>query len=358
MKFFYFIFYFSFSIACGAQNITAYTDYLQKFYVVDAARVQKLEHLPVKSFKVSDDYLAYEDNVNNFKVYDNGEKTQLEGLVNNYAVYKGMVVYETAGVIKVYSKGKKIVLATKVVNYKAADNIAAFVDVYDRAFKVFTDTIHTLETHSDVNVVVGYQVAPGTLVYVDVQQNFYYYANGEKQLIAEYFEGNYHVGENIVAYTDNYDYTFKAFYKEEEVELDSQFPANFKMGKNMVAWVANDGTFSVFYDGEITELASFAPSYYKLKDDLLTYKQNGYFFLFYKGQRIEVEPFIPEKYLIDNQTLVYKDQSGYIKAFIKGKFVEITRQPNTSLKLNGDAIYYIVNGNKPRVWFKGEELEF
>ncbi|MBL4651937.1 MAG: hypothetical protein JKY53_03590 [Flavobacteriales bacterium] len=349
----------------SGQSITTYTDYLQKFYVFDNYKIQKLEHLPIKSVKVSDDYLAYEDNVNNFNVYYNGKNTQLEGLVNSYSVYKGMIIYETAGIIWAYTKGEKLVLSTRTISYKAADNIVAFIDVYDRAFKIFTDTIHVLETHTVETVVESYFIAPNTLAYIDAQQNFYYYANGEKHLVAEYFEGNYRedvisyrVGENIIAYVDNYDYTFKTYYNEESNELDSQLPASFKMGKNMVAWVANDGTFSVFYDGEITELASYPPSIYTIKDDILTYVQNGYFYLFYKGKKIEVEPFVPSTYYKDNHTLVYIDQTGYVKAYIDGKFIEITRQPNTDFKLNGNVIYYTVNQNEPRIWFKGEELEF
>lgn len=346
------------ALSSAAQNLTSYTDYLQKFYVFDNARVQKLEHLPIESSSTSDDYLAYVDNAGNFKVYQKRYSKQLEGVVDNYTAYKGQVVYETAGVIKAFANGYRTVLSARVISYKAADNITAFIDVYDRAFKVFIDTVYVLEQHTDDNVVASYHVAPNTMAYVDVQQNFYYYQNKERQVISEYFEGDYRVGENIVAFNDNYDYTFKAYYKEENIELDTQFPSNFRMGRNMVAWVAQDGTFSVFYDGEITELASYSPSTYQIKDDILVYRQNGYLFLFYKGKIIEVEPFQPTTYFMDNQTLVYIDQQGYIKAYIDGKFVEITRQPNEGLKLCGNTIYYTVNSNEPRVWFNGEELEF
>ncbi|MDA9564182.1 hypothetical protein N9R81_05875 [Flavobacteriales bacterium] len=350
---------FALHAVCGiSQNLTSYTDYLQKFYVFDNARVQKLEHLPIVSSSTSDDYLAYVDNAGNFKVYQKGYSKQLEGVVDNYTAYKGQVVYETAGVIKAFANGQRNVLAARVVSYKAEDNITAFVDIYDRAFKVFIDTIYVLEQHADDNVVESYNIAPNTMAYVDAQQNFYYYQNKEKKTISEYFEGDYSVGENIVAYEDNYDYTFQTYYKGESIELDSQFPSHFKMGRNMVAWVAQDGTFSVFYDGEITELASYAPSTYQLKDDMLVYRQNGYLYLFYKGKIIEVEPFLPTTYYLDNQTLVYLDQQGYIKAYIDGNFVEITRQPNEDLKLHGNTIFYTVNSNEPRVWFNGEELEF
>ena len=342
-----------------SQNISSYTDYLQKFYVVDNGRPIKLEHLPITSVKTSDDYLAYEDNVKNFKVYFKGESIQLAGFVDRYTANKGVVIYEASGVLKAFSNGENYLLSPIMKNYKSADNIVAYVDEYDRAFKVFTDTIYTLENLNGANKTIGYQVAPNTLAYVDEQSNLYYYQNGKKQLVLEYFEnGGYRVGENIVAFIDSYDYTFKTYYKDEIMELDTRYPQSYKMGKNMLAWIAKDGTFSVFYDGEVTELASYSPMRYALKDDVLTYEQNGYLYMFYKGEVLEIETYIPEAYFVDNQTLVYFDQTGYVKAYIAGKFVEITRQVNTGLKLNGDAIYYTVNQNEPRVWFKGRELEF
>ena len=344
---------------CLAQNISSYTDYLQKFYVVDNGRPIKLEHLPITSAKTSDDYLAYEDNVKNFKIYFKGESVQLAGFIDKYTTNKGVVVYEASGVLKAFSKGENYVLSPIIKNYKSADNIVAYIDEYDRAFKVFTDTIYTLENLNGANKTIGYQVAPNTLAYVDEQSNLYYYQNGKKQLVLEYFENRgYRVGENIMAFIDSYDYTFKTYYKDEMIELDTQYPQSYRMGKNMLAWIAKDGTFSVFYDGKIKELASYSPTRYALKDDILTYEQNGYLYMLYKGEVIEIETYVPEVYFVDNQTLVYVDQTGYVKAYIAGKFVEITRQVNTGLKLNGDAIYYTVNQNEPRVWFKGRELEF
>jgi len=54
-----------------AQHLAIYNDYLDKVQLFNAGNFEEIEHLPLKSYQIGNNAVAYEDNSGSFKVYYN-----------------------------------------------------------------------------------------------------------------------------------------------------------------------------------------------------------------------------------------------------------------------------------------------
>jgi len=70
----------------GAQNISFFNDYLNNVEVFTAGNTKQIEHLPLKSYSVSNNMLAYEDNSGNFKIYHNHYLHQISSFTSSYVI--------------------------------------------------------------------------------------------------------------------------------------------------------------------------------------------------------------------------------------------------------------------------------
>src|SRR5688572_17426516 len=71
------VLFFILSTICSVSSLAqlaAYTDYRGYFHVFDKGVYHQLEYLPVKSYKVGGNAVAYVDNTNELQIYYNGEK--------------------------------------------------------------------------------------------------------------------------------------------------------------------------------------------------------------------------------------------------------------------------------------------
>src|SRR3954470_10144771 len=84
-----------------AQEITATTDNRDYLSVFDRGLTHQLEYLPVKSYKIGGNSIAYIDHKTDFKIYYDGQTFQLMnaadfwyGMTNNLTAFKvGDVLY-------------------------------------------------------------------------------------------------------------------------------------------------------------------------------------------------------------------------------------------------------------------------
>ena len=70
-------------LSVEAQNIAAFSDYQNKFYVFDDGNTRQLEYQPVLSYEIGDKCIGYETNGNHFKVYNNHIDYDLTSMVHS-----------------------------------------------------------------------------------------------------------------------------------------------------------------------------------------------------------------------------------------------------------------------------------
>ena len=356
----FFLFFLAASTSFG-QSLNAFSDYLGYFYVFSNGAFTKLEHQPIRSFRVGMNQMAYNDNTGNFKVFEKGRAVKLQdAFVEIYEPSDDLLFYVMGPQLRVYDNGERKMLSASTTHYAFNDSIGMWYDDITHRLRVYyegesMDVIDGLLEDPVRNIKAGNNIA----AWIDPRDYFKAYYHGE---VFELNFGdtsiNYRVGRDIVAYYLPQYQTFQALYKGELIEIADFEPENFKTGNEMVAYVDNVGEFNVFYKGEIRQVSAYEPDWYKVRDDLIVYSELGHFKAFYEGNIYELElNFVPESFQFNHGSIAYLDQQGRVKVFVKGKAQVLTTELVTEFLLGVDAISYRLGNNTYKVYYQGEIYE-
>lgn len=348
MKFCLILFFMATAISNKAQNLAAFSDYKNYFFVFDSGKITQAEYNPVKSFQVGGNAIAYMDNTSNFKVYYMGEKIELDiGYVTKYFATDNLVVFASGQKLNVFDSGKTTLLTYYAESYNVTDSIVSFYDLPSKSFRVYyKGRISMLEDALDEPPVKNFKTGDNILAYLNHVNEFKIFYRGVSftQLTVDE-QLPYEAGKNIVAYYDE-NSGFKVFYKGNTYDLEGFAPKSMTGGDDMMAYVAQTGEFKVFYDGKQTTLASFEPTYYKVEDSIIVYTDLNYFKVFYKGKTYTIENYIPSDFHIDFNTIAYLDQQGRLKAFYNGQIITVANEKINEFELYRNVITYkIINNN-------------
>ena len=109
-----------------SQELAAYHDYRDYFYVFDEGHHQMIEHHPVKSFKIARTGIAYVADNQSLKWYSQGDTREISSLVEDYEVTENLLVYSFGQNLFVFDGEKKYPLSMNCTNYKADSGIVAY----------------------------------------------------------------------------------------------------------------------------------------------------------------------------------------------------------------------------------------
>ena len=122
----------------NAQNLTAYHDYREYFYVFDNGLTKLLEYLPVQSYQIGGNAIAYIDNSYNLKVYSKGMVTKLDIVPDiKYFATDHLVAYMAAAQLYVFDNSRIKTLSNWVDYYAVGDSLIAFFDQFNQSFQVY-----------------------------------------------------------------------------------------------------------------------------------------------------------------------------------------------------------------------------
>src|SRR6056297_3238313 len=100
--FLFFLLTLAFSDNLKSQDLAAFTNFRDNFYVFDDGQFIKLEHLPVESYKVGKWAVAYQNNNGALMVYVHGQKHKLTEVVEDYELTESLLVYHYGSNLFVY----------------------------------------------------------------------------------------------------------------------------------------------------------------------------------------------------------------------------------------------------------------
>lgn len=338
----------AFSFPFAAQNMAAYSDYKNYFFVFDDGAATELEYLPVKSSRVGGNAVAYVDNNGNFKVFNKGKITTLsETTVSNYVASDYLVSYSSYQFLYVFDNGRDIQLSKYAVpSYSTGDSVVAFLDSRAYALKVYYNgNITSLEEGSDPPV-LNFVVGDNVVAYINYLNEFKVFYRGKSIKLATVSRSlPYKAGKDILAYYND-NYGFSIFHKWLIYDMEKFQPKSFAVGDGMAAYVTPNEEFKVFYDGKMKLLGSFEPTFYNVSDSLVVYNDAQKFKVFYKGTVYTLENFIPTEYYLDLSTIAYLDQQGRLKTFHSGKTEMVTHSAVDEFHLYRNVISYrVLNRN-------------
>ena len=343
------------------QDLGAYTDYRDRFYIFDHGKSTKVEDLLVQSFKIGGECVLYINSQGNLKLYDNGLVTKLEaGGVNQYYATDHLAAYSIYEKLKVVEDGNAITLSTRCPVYQVQDSLIVYYDKNLESLRVYYDR-ESIDIESGM---VGIPIdnlksSDNIVAYISSRtKDFKIYYKGENHTILQYVQGlSFKAGKDIVAFINSIDNTFRVFYKGKIIQLEDFPPKSYKMGDGFVAYVDDMNLFKVFFNGEIIEVASYTPDAYYAEDSLLLFTEHEYFKVFYQGQVYEVEGFIPKNFKLDWNTVAYLDNSNRIWLFTKGERKYLVNELINSFEIYRDLIIMNVRVNRNMLYYKGEFIE-
>ena len=263
------------SAKLNSQSLTAYTDQRGYFNVFDNGNTTVLEYNLPKSFQIGGACIAYQDFNSNFKVYYNGEVITLYGgPVNSYKVTHNLVVYNIAGQIRVFDRGKEKVLSVYPGDYEVGDSLVGFYDNTYKAFYVYYNhDMFTLESNVINSPLVSFKASNNTLAYINNQREFKVFWNGGAEKIFTLSPGmdlDYQTGSNIVAFLNSPANSLGVYYKGNTYNVSTIPVKSYKAADDMVAYEDQNGLHA-FYAGKNFDLCSSYEYSYDISDSVMVY---------------------------------------------------------------------------------------
>lgn len=356
MKYLLFFFGLLFFYSASSQDLAIYTDYLDKVQLFDNGKFREIEHLPLKSYQIGNNSLAYEDNSENFKIYYKDYIFNINSFVTDYKVTDNLVAYNMNKQLNVFDKGKKEMLALITGRFEAGDDLIAFFDQQDEIFKVYyKGNVINLDDALASDEITEFSTGENTLVYLDSENYLNIFYNGEiYELLYKERAKSYKTGRDIVAFVESPMNHFQVFYKGEFYQLEQFEPQSYKIGDGFVAYIDSNDYLKIFINGEIKTVSFDAPGMYKTEDNLLIYTVQGYFKVYWNNQTYTLENYIPSNYVYDMDVIAYEDEQGYLKVFDRGNTQTISYENITTLKCHGHTVYYSYGVKSNEIYYHGE----
>lgn len=340
------------AVSATAQNLNAYSDYRGYFFVFDSGTLQQLEHQPVRSFKTSVTYVAYEDNSGVLKVYYNGSKIVLDrGFNGTYDVTDYLVVYNTGGVLRAFDRGKSYDLTYRTGTYLASDNLVAFRDANYLLLKVYSEGEQLELENLTLGEVQQFKAGDNTLAFVTYNSRFRIYYEGQMHDVDEFPPVSFACGKDVVAYVDASNGMFKGFINGKSYKLDEFEPLSYKVADSLIAFVSRDGNFKIVTGKTVKDVEPYTPDLYVADDRVVIYARNNFFYAFVNGTSYELEPFIPVSYKTDGDKIAWLDQGNKIKWLNKGEVEVVTYEGSKDFELTGNTIRFKDNSGQTRIYW-------
>lgn len=342
--------------ASVSQEIGAYHDFRDHFYVFDGGKIEQLEHIPVTDFKIGNDYLVYVDGQNVLKMYQFGKVEELSSYVTQYHISDYLFAYGNNAQLVVYENGKSHQVSVNYSSVRLGDSLAVFYDRHHKQLRAFyNDSIHILEDALVNEPIRSFQVGDNICAFVGNDNFLKVFYHGQlTNLVIIYERPFYKVARNLVAYIDPADNSFNCFYKNNIYHLSDYKPLSYKVHDDKIVFVDYSGYFKIFSDGELYEISSFEPEQYELTEDLVAFLENGYFYVYYNQQVISLENYLPSLYLMDQNIMCYTDINGYLKVFFDGQQQIISYEKAKSLDIYNQVIVYKIGVNTSKIFYRGE----
>jgi hypothetical protein len=350
----------SISYAAGfSQNLAAFNDNMDHFWVFDRGQIKQLEDLKVTDFSVGGTCMLYKDNRNHLKMYYNGEVTELEvNNISDFVALDYLAVYSYAGIIRIIENGAVKTINTHSLKYIAEDSLVAFYDdVQSFLAAYYRDKIYRLEDGLVGQEPSAFRCGDNIIAYISTRTGDFnvFYQGNTYNLESFVSENTFKAGKDVVAYVNDADQKFKVFYRGETRVIEDFPPISFKTGDGIVAYVDNTERFKLFMEGEVIDLSSSMPGFYDVENQLVVFEEQGYFKTWYKNRLYELENYIPAKWKAQWNTIVYLDQNRNIRIFRDGENKVLTYDIVEDLELNRDIIIVNKGLNNYNIYYNGKK---
>lgn len=344
-----------FRVATSAQHVTAYTDNRGNLQVFDKGFFRQLEYLPVTSYKIGGNSIAYIDHKNDFKIYYDGQTIPLLNAADFfYYVTNHLTVFRVGNVLYVFDKGEKKTLCYYSSMIAANDSIVTYFDESQSSLNIYYNGAIAKAEDAFISKPKAIKTGANLVAWINQSNYFNVFYRGQLIELDNIAPVQFEAGRDIVAYIDDYEQKFRLFYKGDTAIVESFIPDSFKVGFGIMAYVDNLGNFNIFHDGATTKVLSDRPDFFTVKGNVVVYSYNNTFNIFYDGKSYTLQNASPVEFEVGNEGIAWIDPSRRLLLFHKGKTYTVSYEIINKFNLNGDVLKYEVGVNTVNVFYNGK----
>jgi hypothetical protein len=324
-----------------AQGVFPYVDFNNFFKVFDNGNFTQLEHNIVSDIFYGDELVAYNNSQRDFKVYHKG-RAQL--LTNQNVTYKAsdhLLAWNIGPIINYFEDGKPHVITSFGGSYEVTDSLIVYQDTrYNTVNAIYKGkTIQLYQTTGDLHMpdAIGDNIIAfrdnGNLVKVFWRGQIYELGvySGSTQKI------EFVAGTDILAFNDPSTRTFAVFENGEFLDVEDIFVNKVKACRGFVVYEDVQGNLRYYGKGDRKELASFY-QFWDAKDDVVFWGEANSAFTLVNGERRQVVNYVPKDWALKNDVIAFRSNLGGVSGFVQGKLKDITNLTNTEYFINGHLI--------------------
>ncbi len=338
-----------------SQNLAIFSDYLNHVFIFDDGEIKHVEHLPVRSYKVGNNAIAYEDNAGTFKIYHNNYLHTASNFVSEYIVTNNLIAFRMNKQLSVFDNGSIRTLGISAPHWTVNEDVVVWYDDLDKKLNAYyQEEIFELDDALAAQEISEFQAGKNLIVYTDTRNNVNIFYKGE--IFDVFFKDrkkSIKAGKDIAAFVEDPMNNFQVFYKGEFIEIESFEPLSYLVSDEFVVYEDHSNYLKIFSDYEVTTISFYSPNFYEAKDQLVVYGVQNYFKVYYNGNEYTLENFIPEKYFFNNNVVVYLDQHGNLKYFQDGKTEIISYESLTDFELQGNCVKYSFGVRSENIYSNG-----
>jgi hypothetical protein len=252
--------------------------------IIDGNEETKLSNF-VGDYAVGDSIVLFFDKIKNvLQAYNNGKIHDLENNLSvetftDFKVSDNIIAYQNfMSQFKIFYNSQMEVLETQPVkDYQIGRNTVAYIDVNGQ-FKIWHKGVITIV---DAFAPKSFQVGDDLVAFVGNDGYFKIFYNGEINTIG-FFNRKYKVSDFIVAYEDGNSY-FKVFDKGETHAVDNYYPMGMISQYNSLAYIDRSNTLRLYQNGTVKNVTNLPSNLddVTLNYDVLGYKIGNNMFRFY-----------------------------------------------------------------------------
>lgn len=340
-----------------AQDVTAFLDFMDRLHVFDRGTTTQIEPQKPRTLHFGGNKVVYSDVREDLKVYDKGRTVVIDRASGITPVVTDHIIgFEVAGILKIHDDRTRV-LCPNVGKYVIEDSLVAFKDEVNQVVNLYYrgNTVK-LEDQLAGNAVVEWKAGDNVLAWVSAYDRlFKVFYRGQIYELADLVTGmDYQCGLDLVAYRDPYDHTFKAFHQGTIYDLEDIMPQRYEVGKGVMAWLDRTGSLKVFEGGRVHTAMTFEPQRWTVVDSLLVIEDQSFFNVFSNGKLHTLERMVPQQWQASWGALAYVDVDRVLRYWRDGRSdVIIGATALQEYQLDRGIVRVRVNNNTWRVWWNG-----
>lgn len=301
--------------------------------------IRQLEYLPVKSFQVGDNLLAYIDNKGDVKVFQGEQVITLAGIANNYTISDNILVFNQGPVTSVWKDGKGELLTNFGRRYLVQDSLVVFEDTQLNTVKVWYNGVVSELYQVIGNIYLPNAVGDNIVAFEAGGGTHFVFYRGRFFELGTYRDPlKFSCGRDILCFNDPIHMSFAIFENGEFLDLDPMHAKEYKAGFSSVTYMDQNRNLHYYSKGNLKTLSNYSPDYWDAKDQMVLWGEGDLFQVWDGVNLVTAAYFRPERYVLKNSIVAFQNQMKGVDCVIDGKVINITNEPVIDFYITGNMV--------------------